>query len=88
MSVKRSWQVNVTVVEDGPRTTAHAALVGELPPVAGDGTALLNPTDLTVPEIGDELAVARALHRLADRLLAGAANDIGDMEGSPVELRF
>jgi hypothetical protein len=86
--VERSWRVNVTIVEDGPRTTAHAVLIGELPPLAGDGVARRNPTDLDVPEIGDELAVARALHRLADRLLSGATVDVGDLEGEPVALRF
>ena len=44
--------------------------------VAASGTARLNPTDADVPEIGDELAVARALSALAHRLVDAAATDI------------
>ena len=36
----------------------------------------MNPTDRDVPEIGEELATARALHALADRLLGAAVGDI------------
>jgi hypothetical protein len=38
----------------------------------------LSPTDHDVPEIGDELAVARALSELGARLLATAATDVDD----------
>jgi Domain of unknown function (DUF1876) len=39
-----------------------------------------------VPEVGDEVAAARALHRLADRLLGVAADDLAGIEGHPVQL--
>jgi hypothetical protein len=42
------------------------------------GLARLNPADDNVPEIGDELAVARALADLINRLLTSAAADIGE----------
>ena len=40
------------------------------------GLSRLNPTERDVAEIGDELAVARALSDLARRLMAVTANDI------------
>ncbi|MFI5100111.1 MAG: dsRBD fold-containing protein [Actinomycetes bacterium] len=39
-----------------------------------------------MPEIGDEIAAARALRRLADLLLGTAAEDIAAVEGRPVTL--
>lgn len=46
-----------------------------------------NPSDVDVPEIGDEVAAARALRRLADRLLGVASDDIEAIEGHGVRLR-
>jgi hypothetical protein len=45
--------------------------------LVGVGRARLNPDDRDVPEIGDELAAARALSDLGHRLLLAAAADIG-----------
>jgi hypothetical protein len=42
----------------------------------GVGRAWLSPADHDVPEIGDEVAVARALSELSRRLLDTAAGDI------------
>ena len=79
---KRTWHVDLAIVEQDGQTVAHAALVGEGPVAEGDGRAHLNPTDTDVPEIGDELAVARALRSLSDRLIRTAAADIGAIEGA------
>ncbi len=43
--------------------------------------------DPAVPEIGDEVAVARALRHLADRLLDTAEEDIEAMTGEPAQVR-
>lgn len=51
------------------------------------GTTRRNPDDVDIPEIGDEVAVARALRGLADTLLGVASEDIGDVEGQQVHLR-
>lgn len=73
----RSWRVNVDLVEAGDATTAHAVLVAEAArQLDGQGVAHRNPSDQPAPEIGDEIAVARALRRLADRMLEAAAADI------------
>lgn len=50
------------------------------------GLARLNPADRDVPEIGDELAVARALSDLGHQLLDTAAGDIEQITHRPVHL--
>ena len=40
------------------------------------GLARLNPADRDVPEIGDEIAAARALSELGHLLLSAAADDL------------
>lgn len=74
--VKR-WRVDVFIGEHEGRTVAEAKLVpvGEVT-LTGHGEARLNPSDHDVPEIGDELAVARSLSDLAHQLLEAAAGDI------------
>jgi hypothetical protein len=82
----KTWQVEVSVFESEGDTTAHAVLVAEVPGVDATGRTYRNPHDVDVPEIGDEIAVARALRRLSDRLLGVAAEDIAALEGHPVVL--
>jgi hypothetical protein len=82
----KTWHVEVTLFEADGDTTAHAVLVAEAPGVEASGRAHRNPHDDDVPQIGDEVAVARALRRLSDRLLGVAAEDIAALEGHPVEL--
>lgn len=52
----------------------------------GVGLARLNPADRGVPEIGDELAMARALPDLGHQLLKAAAGDIEHITHQPVHL--
>jgi hypothetical protein len=82
----KSWQVEVSLFESGDETSAHAVLVAEVPGIEARGWAHRRPGDADVPEIGDEIAVARALRRLSDRLLGIAADDITEIEGQPVVL--
>jgi hypothetical protein len=83
----KTWRVQVDVFESSGGTTAHAVLAAESPVhLDADGEARLRPGDQDVPEIGDEVAVARALRRLADRLLAAAEDDIGAIEGHRVNI--
>ncbi|MCE3277569.1 MAG: hypothetical protein K0R13_3424 [Propionibacteriaceae bacterium] len=49
---------------------AHAVLYTDARTLLGSvGETRRNPSDADVPEIGDEATTARALRRLADRLL-------------------
>lgn len=83
---KRTWQVELTIVERDGQTSAHATLVGDGIEIAADGAAHLNPVDEDVPVLGDEIAAARALRRLADALLGEAADDIAAAEHAGVVL--
>lgn len=83
----RSWHVDIYLYEKGDTTNAQAVLHGDAPTsVTSRGVAHRRPGDPSVPEIGDEVAVARALRRLANRLLNVAEADIGALEGHPVHL--
>ncbi len=77
MAVTKAWRVDIFIGEHDDKTYAETRLsVDERVSLSGRGTARLNPKDADVPEIGDELAVARALSDLAHRLLDAAAEDI------------
>ncbi|GIF45368.1 DUF1876 domain-containing protein [Actinoplanes xinjiangensis] len=85
----RTWnvEINIDEYEDERRTRAVAVLRTEArPQVRGEGTAWRAPRDREVPEIGDELATARALADLAYRLLDVAAADIEEITHRPVRL--
>lgn len=68
-------------------TTARAVLDTGTTQLEGRGHARRNPEDADVPEIGEELAVARALRALADRLLDVTSEDITAVEHHRVHLR-
>jgi hypothetical protein len=85
----KTWHVELFLDEDGDRTIARAVLhTGLSSHVEGRGTTCRAPDDTDVPEIGDEVAAARALHALADELLRTAAGDIAALEHAPVRLGF
>lgn len=73
----KQWRVDVFVSEEGDTTKARATLTGDSPTrVSGTGVARRNPHDPGVPEIGDEVAVGRALGALSAELLTVAYKDI------------
>ncbi|MFD4196226.1 MULTISPECIES: DUF1876 domain-containing protein [Amycolatopsis] len=85
----KNWRVDIVIDEHETRTRATARLrTGERTNLVGIGTARLNPADTNVPEIGDELATARALSDLAHRLLDAAAGDIEEVTHQPAHLRY
>jgi hypothetical protein len=76
----RTWEVEIFLDENEEQTTAHAVLHTQAPvQLEGRGSARHRTEDDGVPEIGDEIATARALRRLADRLLATAADDLAGL---------
>jgi len=80
MTATKTWHVEIYIGEREGQTHAEARLrPGENVTMTGTGTARLNPADRDVPEIGDELATARARSALAHRLLHAAAEDIEDL---------
>jgi hypothetical protein len=87
MIAMKRWRVDVFVGEQDGNTYAEARLHTELGDnLLGVGRARLNPNDYDVPEIGDEIAVARALSDLGHRLLITAAQDIEQITAEPVRL--
>jgi len=71
-----------TVLGSDDETDAHVVLVADAPTrLTASGHSDRSPDDLVTPEIGEEVAVARALRRLADQLLETAAGDIEDRTG-------
>jgi hypothetical protein len=81
----KTWTVQVALDEQGDDTVANATLVGDdTAELHGRGTSRRNPSDESVPRIGDELATARALSDLAHQLLDVAASDIETRTHHPV----
>jgi Domain of unknown function (DUF1876) len=81
------WSVDIYLNEADGETRAEARLAGRTAGgLRGHGTARCNPADWDVPEIGAELATARALSDLAHRLLDTAAADIEAVTHEHVEL--
>jgi hypothetical protein len=68
-------------------STAHARLTTPAgTTLEGFGRARRNPMDREVPEIGEELAAARALRDLADRLLNATSDDLSAVEHNRIHL--
>jgi Domain of unknown function (DUF1876) len=87
MASTKHWSVQIFIDEHGGTTRAEARLeTADKTHLVGIGTARLNPHDLNVPEIGDELATARALSELAHRLLDATVEDIEGVTHGPVHL--
>ena len=85
---EKSWSVNIAIDEHESQTRATARLqVEKRPELVGIGMARLNPADSDVPDIGDELATARALADLAHLLIEVTAADIEEVTKAPAHLR-
>ena len=79
------WWVQVDLGETDGTSTASATLhTRDRATLHGHGTARLDPHDRDVPEIGYELATARALSDLAHHVLEAAADDITGVTRDPV----
>jgi Domain of unknown function (DUF1876) len=89
MNETKRWEIVVDIDEHDGRTRAVARLrAGSSDQMVGVGTARLNPHDRDVPQIGDELATARALSELGHHLLHAAAEDIEGVTHQPAHLRL
>jgi hypothetical protein len=87
MLTEKRWSVDIYVDEQDGHTYAEARLhTGADTHLKGIGRARLNPADRDIPEIGDEIAAARALSDLGQRLLLAAAGDIEGVSNEKVRL--
>lgn len=74
----REWTIQVCILE-GEDTTATAVLLTDAPTqLRTTGASHRSDRDPAIPQIGDNIAVARALHHLADELLDAATHAIED----------
>jgi hypothetical protein len=82
------WTVTVDIVEHDEFTTAHAVLHEDDAPtvVTGRGESVRRAGDRSMPEVGAELAVSRALRQLSDRLAHAVRNTLIDVEHRDVDL--
>ncbi|GAA3764575.1 DUF1876 domain-containing protein [Salinactinospora qingdaonensis] len=88
MHTMKRWNIDILLSEesegDTARTWAEAGLSSEDgSALHGHGMARKHPLDLDVPEIGEELAVSRALADLSRQLRQVAAEDIAESTGTP-----
>ena len=84
----REWQVRVSLLEAGDDTNATVVLVADSPErLSARGSSHRSAHDAASREIGDEVAVARALRHLADQLIANAERDIEKRTGEEAHVR-
>ena len=89
MDEVKQWTVTIDIDEHDGHTRAVARLLTRDPDrLTGVGLARLDPADRDVPEIGDEIAVARALSDLSHRLLQAATEDVEQSTGTPAHLQM
>jgi hypothetical protein len=85
----KRWTVDIFIGEHSGNTYAEARLhTGDDTHLVGTGNAKLNPADEDIPEIGDELAAARALSDLGHQLLLTAAADIEAAVNEPAHVTW
>jgi hypothetical protein len=82
----RTLELRVEFDEDADRTDARVSTDIGGRRCEGWGRARKHPSDPPVVQIGEELALARALADLSDQLLDVAARSIGEREGHEVVL--
>jgi Rv2632c-like len=82
-----TWHIEVFLFEEGDRTRAEAVLrTSAGTELRHEGVARRNPRDTEVPEIGEELATARALSGLAHDLFEATVADIEENVQERVQL--
>lgn len=70
------WQAHVYLFEHDSMTQSRVELDTGSNKLTSEGFARRHPADADVPEVGDELAVGRALIELGERLVHAAGEDI------------
>ena len=81
-----TWKVEIKFTEDDRVTRADAVLDGGSLRRQAWGRAVRDPLDVDVPVVGEEVAAARALIRLAHQLLGAAETEIEESERHPVHI--
>jgi hypothetical protein len=90
MATVRRWVVDIVIDEENDERTTRAEArlrTDAEEQITARGTAYRHPNDQEVPQIGDELAAARALSELSHQLVLAAAEDIEQVTHRPSHLR-
>lgn len=69
---KHPWTLRFEILEDDQHCEMVVHLDTGLQKLTGEGRSRRNPTDMSMPRVGEELAAARALHDLANHLTEDA----------------
>jgi len=80
----KTCRIDVLIEEHEERTRAKARLSWAGRNLVGVGLARLDPADEPVTQIGDELAIARALSDLSNQMFALTSTDIQARTHEPV----
>jgi hypothetical protein len=81
------WKMSLYLDEHDGQTRASVRLHTRDTILTGVGLAYRNPRDTDVPEIGDELAAARALSDLAHKLFQATVSDIEAITHQPAAVK-
>jgi hypothetical protein len=82
----RTWNAQIFLFEQDGETRADAVLDTGDNTLHGHGAARCHPGETDIPEIGDELAVARALTDLGRKLIGTATDDLEGVGHRPAQL--
>lgn len=82
----RTVTIELRLEEDTEQCEATATMRTSMATFTGWGRARRNPDDPVVPMIGEELAIARALADLADKMEEAARTAIAARESRPLHL--
>ena len=66
------WKLRFEINEDDEHCDMKVHLDTGIQQLSGEGRSRKNPTDPSMPRVGEELAAARALHDLANHLTEDA----------------
>lgn len=83
---QKDWAMKISIEEHGGQTRAKARLRWRDQEAVGVGLARLARSERHSAQVGDELAVARALSDLARRMMAGTVQHIEAMQASATSL--
>jgi hypothetical protein len=89
MTETERWSIELSIGKDDDETQAEARLVmkgGDH--LFGHGKARHNPADPNITEIGEQIALARALSELAHNLLNTAAAELEAVTHQRVQLNM
>lgn len=82
------WKIDVELEEVDGQTNADALLEAGDVRYRACGRARRNPRDPERPQVGEEVAAARALEKLAEQLRHAAEHGVEEFEGHRVQIHL